>query len=343
MKATIKDIAERTGVSHVTVSNALRRSGRMAEDTRRRILKTARELGYRPNTFAKATRMGRFSAAGLLMSTFHGRSHISFGLLDGIQSELAAHEMHLVMSRLPDEKLTSEAKLPRLLREWMTDGLLINYNIDVPEEMVRLIREHALPSIWINADMDSDCVCPDDAGAGRMATEQLLSHGHRRIAYLQYPTPTAHRKKHHSEQRRREGYEQAMQSVGLASGAELLDAAWTRPGDGFGEKDTRVEAAVRWLQRDGRPSAVVTYSSSVAQPLLHATALLGIRVPEELALITIEDMPVAAQGVPITTIDLNVEEMGRQAVRMLLQKIEAPTDPLAPTKVPVKLVAGQTS
>ncbi|HAU39095.1 MAG TPA: hypothetical protein DCX07_15450 [Phycisphaerales bacterium] len=341
MKATIKDIAERTGVSHVTVSNALRRSGRMAEDTRRRILKAANELGYRPNTFAKATRMGRFNAAGLLMSTFHGRSHISFGLIDGIQGELAAHEMHLVMSRLSDEKLTSEANLPRLLREWMTDGLLINYNIDIPEGMVRVIREHALPSIWINADMESDCVCPDDVGAGRLATEQLLSRGHRRIAYLQYPTPTAHRKKHHSEQRRREGYEQAMRSAGLTSEAEVLEATWTRPGDVF-ETDTRVEAAVQWLRRDVRPSAVVTYSSSVAQPLLHATALLGIRVPQELAILTVEDMPAAAQGVPITTIDLNVEEMGRQAVRMLLQKIEAPAEPLAPTRVSVKLVAGQT-
>lgn len=340
MKVTIKDIAKRVGVSHVTVSNALRDSGRMTEGTRQHIMEVAHELGYRPNTYAKATRTGLFNAAGLLMSTRHDRSHMSLGLLDGIQGELSENEMHLVVARLPDEKLTDEVKLPRILREWMTDGLLINYNNDVPEEMTRLIHEHALPSIWINADMESDCICPDDKSAGQLATEHLLSHGHRNIAYMRLPLPIVRSHEHHSVYRRYEGYQQAIYEAGLTP-REMIGVPATRAGDA-GMKDTRIDEIVQWLRRDDRPSAVVTYSSYSAQPLLYGATLLGIRVPEELAIITIEDRPVTSQGIAITTVGLNVEEIGRQAVRMLLRKIQSPKKPLTAELVPVKLIHGQT-
>src|SRR4051794_33407113 len=186
MSVTIKEIARRTGLSIPTVGNVLGRSAsRYSADTRRRVLEACQELGYKPNASARAMRQGRFGCAALVLSrNKQSHSHIPNGLLDGLDDALAQHDMHLTVSRLTDEELTRGDFLPKVLRESMADGMIVNYTHEIPQAMLDLIHAHHAPAVWLNAKLKEDCVYPDDFGAAKAATEHLLALGHRRIAFL---------------------------------------------------------------------------------------------------------------------------------------------------------------
>jgi DNA-binding LacI/PurR family transcriptional regulator len=187
MAVTIYQIAERVGLSPKTVSRIL--SGKAAlhkPETRERVLQVATELGYRANSSARAMRRQRFGCVTLLLSNVRQRSVLPSAREDGIQAALGEHDLHLMVAPLPDAKLTDQGFVPRILREYGSDGLLVNYNTRIPPRMETLLDAHNLPSVWINVRRDSDCVYPDDLQAGRQAAERLLALGHRRIAFVDY-------------------------------------------------------------------------------------------------------------------------------------------------------------
>src|SRR4028119_674288 len=184
MQITQNDVARKLGVSRQLVSYALNDTGTVSQEMRQRIVATAAELGYRPNTSARVMKTGRFGCIGILMSTIRNRSALQSLLMEGIHDELALHDQHLMLVKSPDEPLTDEAAMPRLLREWMVDGLLVAFNLSTPPGMIETIRRHNIPSIWLNSDQESDCVRPDDEAAAYNATRHLQELGHRRITYV---------------------------------------------------------------------------------------------------------------------------------------------------------------
>ncbi len=337
MATTLKQIAEHCGLSVQTVGYVINNKGHLFRpETRDKVLKAARELGYRPNGAAKAMRSGRFGCAALVLSTQAGHSSVFTPLLDGIDSELAKHNMHLVHAPLPDEQLTNDGFVPKILSQWMADGLLINYNAAIPARMIEVIEGHNIPSVWMNSKQRHDCVYPDDFGGGVMATEHLLRLGHTRIAFVDYGHGSAVPPKHYSALDRPGGYAHAMQAAGLQ--ARLIQAPVRA------ESGERIARTLAWLRADDRPTAVVTYSPRDALPIVHvATAMLGMRVPGDLSIATFDDHPVDHIGVEITTVVLPRAELGSASVRMLLQKIESPTLELAPLALPCVLLPGQTS
>jgi LacI family transcriptional regulator len=212
-KATAKDVALLAGVKQPTVSLALNgaKSGtRISEATRQRIVQAAAELGYRPNSSARAMKSGRFGSVAVLTSVNSARGHIQTAMLNGIHGELAANGQHLMLMKAPDESLTDEYVMPRLLQEWTVDGLLVGLNQEVNEEaaapprMVEIIERYHIPSIWLNVVREWDCVRPDDDQGGYDATRHLLALGHRRIAYVGPPRRERHTN-HYSQQHRKEG------------------------------------------------------------------------------------------------------------------------------------------
>jgi LacI family transcriptional regulator len=336
MRVTVKDVAARCGLSVTTVIEALgRKADAYRPETRERVVEAARELGYRPNSSAQAVRSGRFGCVALLQSTDPGRSYFPTALLDGIDGELARRNMHLTFSRMPDEKLTNGGHVPKLLRQWTADGLLVNYHIRAPRRMRELITRSAVPSVWINLKENTDCVHPDDFGAGRMATEHLIGLGHRRIAYVDFSHEASEPAEHYSADDRRAGCIEAARRAGI----EPLTCVRRVPGD---ERD---EFAKALLSASDRATAVVTYSSVTARRFHHvATGVLRMKVPEDLSIVSFSDGAIATDsGVPITTLRLPWTEVGRAAVGMLEEKIEMPRRPLSTRAVPFELVEGETS
>lgn len=339
MSVTIKQIAEHAGLSWPTVSRVLNdRQGHFSAQTRRRVLEAAQALGYRPNTAARTVRTGRLGSVGLLASVDRRRRYTPVELLEGIQDALAERDYHLTHTKLPDEKLTDQGYVPKILREHLSDGLLINYTHAMPARMRELIEQYKIPSVWINADVDHDSVRPDDFGASRALTEHLIGLGHRDIVYLSF-TQTGH----HSEAGRREGCAQAMVDAGLSPRQAHLNVRGRIDIESDPASDDRCARAMAWLEQSPRPTAIVAYSPLVAETLLYAAARLGVRVPEELSIATIGDSASSGLGVAITTQVLPWAAIGRTAVSMLMKKIGAPSQRLEPKVLPTTLVTGHTT
>ncbi|HEV7298467.1 MAG TPA: LacI family DNA-binding transcriptional regulator [Tepidisphaeraceae bacterium] len=337
MSVTIKQVAARSGMSLMTVSYILNgtRGRTFRAETRDRVLAAAAELGYRRNSAAKAISTGRFGSVALVQSNkpFHG--YLPDSLLGGIHDALALRDLSLTLARLPDEKLTDEAFVPKVLREWTSDGLLIDYITDIPQRLADLIDRHQIPAIWINARRAADCVFPDDLRAGYDATRRLIEMGHRRIAYLNYTRGYVTRSRHYSEADRAAGYEKAMLESGLAAESICLD------GVSLGRDD--IEISEQWLRRPDRPTAVLTYSMREPAAVLVAARSCGLRVPHDLSLIAFSAEPTAnAWGVACSAMLVPQATVADRAVEQLAQRIQVPAKSIEPVAVPLCWVEGTT-
>jgi DNA-binding LacI/PurR family transcriptional regulator len=325
-RITQGQIAAATGVSNYVVSHALRDSTKVALQTRQRVQRVARQMGYRTNTSARVTRTGRHYAIALLQSAWQHRSYLPQALVHAMHGESIRHQTQFTIGMLPDEELTDAGFVPRILNEWSADGLLINYISKIPERMVELIGQHVIPAIWLNTKRNSDCVYPDDHAAGRTLAEHLLGCGARRIAFVQLVSPD-----HYSVRDRRRGVADAVHAAGL----ELmrLDPRYDR----HVEHHQWPEICTALLDRPDRPDAIISYTHAALTPLLLTAQRLGIDVPSQLRLATFGEGAVTTLGYPICTVTLPEPQMGRTAVQMLLQKIDKPEEPLAPVVLPCTL------
>jgi DNA-binding LacI/PurR family transcriptional regulator len=334
MPVTIREVARRAGLSPITVSRVLGNQGTAHRaETRERVIRAARELGYLPNAAARATARGRFGCAALLVSAQVETGAMSWRLLEGIHDALAEHDMHLTIAKLPDEKLTSTGFVPRILREWMADGLLINYTHRIPGRMIELIEQYDIPSVWLNTKRRFDCVHPDDRRAGREATEHLLRLGHRHIAYVDFiwGTEDIHRA-HYSTRDRQGGYEDAMAAAGLTP-AVARDKRHVSRG-------YRGEMWRGLLASPDRPTAIVAYTTT---PRIHNTAAeAGLRIPQDLSVVTFGERTYAESGRAITTMMLPHKQVGEAAGEAMVEKIENPKRRLAPRAVPLRMAEGDS-
>jgi len=335
--ATITDIAKAAGVSHMTVSRVL--NG--AEYQRptfakraRKIRRLAQEMGYRPNASARAVRSGRFEAITLLMSADPGNSELPKKMFYGIEAAASEADLAVNLNIVPDDQLTDDAFVPKALREWHSDGLLINYHKRPPESLQALIDGYAIPSIFLNLDADHDSVRPDDRGAGRAATEHLLALGHRRITYVGY----SYKKHdwHYSEIERRDGYADAMIDAGLKPVCiDRYHAAMGGPGPYL---DVWTEA----LASTDRPTAIVCYGPDVDVSVVHhAAERAGLRVPRDLSIVTFAGSP-AFNALGIDTWLVPEHEVGYVGLQLLQERIRRPDKTLPAKKLPFTLEPGES-
>ncbi len=308
--ATISDIATRAGVSPMTVSRVLNGAEYNRPTFRERaerIRAIAEELGYKPNTSARAIRKGRFDAITLLLSTNYSASYVPPDMLLAIHNQLAQHGMTLNLSQLPDEQLMQSDALPRLLREKSSDGLIIDYTHSIPDQITQVIREGDVPWVWLNVKRERNVIRPDDFGAGRMATEHLLELGHRRIAYRRQHRLTD--ESHYSSQDRYEGFITAMKDAGL----EPIEVA---PSDPDHHPDAR-----EFLDLPEPPTAIIAYSPTAAGNIMIACAERGLKCPQDLSVVTFASMPTSMVR-DFQTLKVPERAMGEQAVDMLINRIE---------------------
>ena len=343
---TIKEIARHTGLSIPTIGNVLGQSGgRYSAATRARVMKAAQELGYRPNASARAMRRGRIGCATLVLSRSHQQTHsyIPPGLLDGIDDELGRHDMHLTISRLSDEELSESSCLPKVLREYMADGMIVNYTHEIPEPMLEAIRTHRTPAVWLNAKLAEDCVYPDDYAAARSTTDRLIKLGHRRVAMLHLISPrplagytfqAAFGRLHYSTNDRANGYRAAMIDAGLMPRVANHDR--------FVDEADQLDLCRALLSGSDRPTAVIVYSEYDLSVLMAAAAGLGLSVPRDLTVLTFSPTEFWVAGRFVSAIEVPTAEVGRRAVRMLLKKIATPEATCPPEAVPYEAVFRET-
>ena len=319
LAVTIKDIAHQCGVSRQSVSYALTGTGRLAPQTRERILHAARGLGYRPNSIARTMRTGRFGSATLLLSAQMPTGFLPDPLLQGIHDSLQARDMHLAIARLADGQLANPANAPKLIREWSSDGLLVHLAQEMPAALPELLERYGIPAIWIDAHRDADCIYPDNAAAAEDATARLIELGHQRIALSAYGEPNEPLCPN-TAGLRRIGYERAMRNAGY----EPIIFGGDQPVP----THQAIDFTISWLSRNDRPTAVITCGHKEMVAVMRAAGVVGLRIPQDLSVVSFTWGGIEQHTLGVTKIFLPEYEIGKQAVDMLAQKIDAPATPL---------------
>ncbi len=209
--------------------------------------------------------------------------------------------------------------------------VLIAYYHGIPERFKSLLRRSQVPCVWINSRQTADCVCPDDFAAGRLATEHLLARGFKRIVYVDYTLPILS-----------DGMSDREKGCHAVLSAAGLRARTIRPGAKL-PRSERIGFSEAWMKRRDAPDAVVCLSGSTAHPILHAAANLGLRVPDDLAVITFAIQPETLTGVHLTSLQVPFYEIGRRAVAMLNRKLVHAAQDEPPEIVPFTLDPGSTT
>ena len=330
--ATLKQIAEQAGVSVSTVSHIMgTRADLYAPATQKKVIKLADKLGYRPNAFARAMRSGRFGSVSLVLSSNPAHSNITSPLIAGIHNTLEANELHMSLAMLPDKKLTNKSFVPRILREWMSDGLLIAYYQAIPKRFMELLAKNHIPSVWINSSQSTDCVSTDNFAGGKAAAEHLLRMGHQKIAFVDYTIPLP---PGNIMEERYKGYADAMKKAGLTP-RKIGGKTYT-------PRINRIEKCSNWLTRADRPTAIIALSESSALPIIDAAHINGLSLPTDLSLITFGSEPLNSTGIHITSMQVPFYDMGQKSVDMLIRKLKSPNIIQTCEIIPFTLNTGAT-
>ncbi len=335
MAVTQKEIATRLGLSPQAVNCALgHRTRQVSVKTRQRVLEAAHSLGYRPNSAAMAVSTGRFNAVGLLMSRHHCQSIVFGHTLRGIHDALDERDIHLAITFVDDEQLTSGQELPKILGHAMVDGLLLNYTHDIPPRMVELINRHHLSAVWINSMQPANCVYPDDDGAAVAATRRLLELGHRRICYMDMTASLEESPEwHYSRRDRRDGYARAMRDAQLEPMAIIPSRRFLH--------ERMVDHVRQLLQSPSAPTAVITYGTDDSAAMAMACMTMGLKLGVDVSLITFGHNQSLA-GPRIDTLRVPEQQLGYAAASMLLRRIEAPSGDQPPEAIPFIDVPGES-
>ncbi|WP_336217105.1 LacI family DNA-binding transcriptional regulator [Nonomuraea sp. LPB2021202275-12-8] len=317
----MRDIAAAAAVSQSTVSRVL--SGAptavpIAPETRQRVLRTARELGYRPNPLARGLRGASTNLIGAVVRDF---SDLFFaGAIEALVVESMAHGYNVVLGHVPGRAGDEALSLTTVLETRHTDAVVLLGDMQQHPQFLADLRNSIVPvvALWPGTSpREFPTVDADDRAGIRAGLEHLVSLGHKRIAYVNAELPNEYRA-------REEAY---------------LDFMRDRFGavpPGYAERSPSTlaggDAALRRLMdRPDPPTAVAASTDVVAVGVLHAAHSLGVTVPDRLSVVGFDDIAIAAHTVPaLTTVRMPISEIVGYAVTQAVRLAREPADAQRP-------------
>ncbi len=305
MPVSIKDIARIAGVSHSTVSRALRRSSLIPVQTAERIRQIAESQGYSPSAVARGLVTSKTEAIGVVVTSiadpFNGE------VVAGIE-ELANEQGYTVILANSNADPDREVAVVRSFQARRVDGVLVASS-RVGELHTPLLSELQIPIVLLNNQHPSTFVHSvrfDNQAGAYEAVRHLLKLGHSQIAYL------GDRFGLHSDAERYAGYRKVIAEAGLTVNEDFVIRADGKPAGG------RIGAQQLFSSKT-LPTAVFCYNDMTALAVLSEAALEGIAVPEDLSVIGFDDIFFASYlNPPLTTVRQPMKELGRRAMQLLL-------------------------
>jgi LacI family transcriptional regulator len=324
-RPTIFDVARVSGVSYSTVSRVVNGQPHIREETRRRVQQAMAGLGYVAHTSARTLASGRSQVVGLLAQELE--SSFFLGVIRGVDQQVSTAEYDFMLCTTHDRREKEAAYVARL-SHGMVDGLLIILPRGLPD-YVEQLRAVQFPFVLIDYDDDAPG-CNVVNAANRPGTvaaiEHLVALGHRRIGFITGTLTVG------STHQRLGGYRDALLAAGIPLAAELVV-----PGDFLEPRG--YEAARELLALADRPSAIFASSDAAAIGVLRAAREAGLRVPEDLSVVGFDDVPEASYVDPaLTTVRQPLRDMGRSAVRRLMELLAEPDAPAQRIVVATELV-----
>lgn len=299
---TIRDVAKSAGVSPTTVSRVLNRKMVVRKETEERVWAAIEALGYQPNASARALITRQTAAIVVVVRDICDPFFPP--IVHGVTFVANANGYSSFLCNLCAE--LEGALYLQLVREKRVDGAIIATS-HIPDEQILLLCKEGVPLVLINREMDGVVsVCTDNDKGGYEATCHLIELGHRQIAYIGVPSYVQ------SGVPRRMGYERALREHGLPLNPNLVVKEENSADGGY-------RAAMVLLSSREKPTAVFAYDDVMAIGAMRAFQETGTRVPEDIAVVGYDDIPLAAHvNPPLTTVRQEKEAMGIDAMQMLI-------------------------
>ena len=320
-RVTIADVAAEAGVSVATVSKVINDRYGVAEETSANVRKVIERLGYTSSLVAQSLRSRRSNIIGILTADIEA---FNAELLKGAARAIRGSGYDLVVfsdcGPRDDQAGWERRSLGRISA--LTDGtiLVTPSSVDVTVSAPLVAVDHNLRSATM-ATVDSD-----NLSGAITATEYLIGLGHRRIGFL------AGRPDLESAQLREQGYRRALETAGIAFDPELVRVG------GF-QAETARSAARELLVAEERPTAIFAANDVSAIETIAVAADLGLAVPGDLSVVGFDNVPESALcEPPLTTVEQSIQQMGYEAVRMLIGLIDNPSSPPEQVVLPTRLV-----
>lgn len=330
MAVTIKDIARQAGVSIATISRALTGRGGVGPEMRQRILKIAGELNYYPNLQARGLVANRPDVIGIVIpqtSEFAFSNPYYAELLKGIESKARESGQYLVFS------FSGEESYARMYHHRLAAGIIVLAN-RIGDPRIEEARRMSVPMVLIPGDPGHrtiPSVDGDNAEGVHLAVAHLAGLGHRRIAFMNGPMNSKYCLERIS------GFHRALQRQRLRLEEKLIvPSDFTQQAGYAGMK--------RLLARKNPPTAVIMINDYSALGALRAAKEGGLRVPEDVSIVGFGDVLVASMTEPpLTTVREPFQEMGREAVDMLLKVIRGEKSLRKHLVLPLELVIREST
>lgn len=309
MSVILKDVAKEAGVSVPTVSRVVNNQPHVRETTRKKVMEAIEKLSYQPDAVARNLKQGKTSTVGFIVpdisSSFFGTVAL------GIEKVLRKYNYNLILCNM-DGKHNLEIESLKLVVSKKVEGIILATVGSTGEFVERIINQHKVPVVVIDnkvKGLRTDIVLHDNVGGAYKLTSHLLDHGHKRIALIGGPLNET------SGEKRLEGYKKALILKGLPIREELI-----KTGDWKKESGFRVTKRLLELKR--LPTAIFAANTFMALGSLIAFHEEGLTVPDDIALVSFDDLEFAsALDPPLTTLaELDIE-IGTTAANLLLKRM----------------------
>jgi len=305
-RVTIREIADRAGVSIATVSRVLNGRSDVSADTRELVTRVIQENGYTANRSARSLSGGRTGLVGVVVPLVYP-AYFS-GILAGAAEALSEQTMQIVLSPTGHEHDREVSVIDRM--HGLTDGALFILPQESSDELVQLL-DSGYRFVVLDPLMPLDERIPAVSAAHTSGADQAMRHllqlGHRRIAQITGPLGWV------ATEGRRRGYQAALAAAGI-----LPDPALEV--ESIPEIEPGRTAAEYLLDLRERPTAILAFNDNIAIGAMQAARARGLRVPEDLSVVGFDDVEHASVVTPaLTTVRQPLAEMGRTAVSLLIR------------------------
>jgi DNA-binding LacI/PurR family transcriptional regulator len=327
-RPTIRDVARQAGVSHQTVSRVINGSSDVLPETRALVEAAIEQMGYRPSAIARSMARGLTHTLACISPNLTDYTFAS--VIEGAETEARRHDYFILSSSAADPDAFRQL-VDELVGHRRVDGLIVINPYS--DERYKYVPED-FPVVFVGARSHGEnisLVCLDDEMVAYEATKHLLSRGHRRIAMVTGPMAED------CSQDRLEGYRRALREAGLAFDEQLIT-------EGDWSATSGREALLSFVNQSHAPTAIFAQNDRMAMGILRAARDARLKVPEQLAVIGVDDMPLSSYfDPPLTTMRQDMPRIGQEATRILLGIIQDHNTAVQEVKLPAQLVVRQST
>ena len=328
---TIRDVAKQAGVAPMTVSRVINNSGYVSEDTRTRVEEAISRLGYVPNMLGPSLRFNQTNTLALVLTDITNPfwTTVARGVEDAAQE--AGYSVILCNT---DESEAKQDQYLTMLLKRRIDGILLVPSTST-SNVVQTIKNQGVKVVVLDRevnDTEVDVVEGDSVGGAYQLTRYLIELGHQHIAILSGPQNVS------TSSQRVAGFCRAIEEANLSH--NTANIYWGEFSQTLGHEMVR-----RALQSTPRPTAFLAVNNFIANGALQALREMNIRVPEDVSVVSFDDIPVSINPMPFLTVAAQpAYEMGYQATQLLVARlVNAGPETVQKIILPVEILIRQSS